>query len=185
MDCADMTESQAHPGRRQLILMLVIAAVSLGGSWLLFFASQEGVWGTTNKGAFVSPPVNSADLHLADARGVDHSGDGVWWLWVVQDRECNQACDAALHQMRQLHVLLNRDADRVHRALLTSAPIPGEALLAKYPGLRLFSGSIDPLAAGIYIVDPHGNLVLHYPLDMSGKSVLADLKRLLKVSQIG
>jgi hypothetical protein len=57
--------------------------------------------------------------------------------------------------------------------------------VAKYPGLRLLSGSGSPLAAGIYIVDPLGNLVLHYPVDASGKSVLTDLKRLLKVSQIG
>jgi hypothetical protein len=73
----------------------------------------------------------------------------------------------------------------VHRALLTSPPVPSDALVAKYPGLRLLSGSGSPLAAGIYIVDPLGNLVLHYPVDASGKSVLTDLKRLLKVSQIG
>jgi cytochrome oxidase Cu insertion factor (SCO1/SenC/PrrC family) len=185
MDFADMTETRDHPGRRQLILMLVIAAISLGGSWLLFFASQQGVWGTTNKGAFVTPAVAVRDLHLVDAAGADFSGNGLWWLWVVQEQGCDQACDDALHQLRQLHVLLSRDADRVHRALLTSAPVPSDALVAKYPGLRLLSGSGSPLAAGIYIVDPLGNLVLHYPVDASGKSVLTDLKRLLKVSQIG
>ena len=38
---------------------------------------------------------------------------------------------------------------------------------------------------GIYIVDPNGNLVFSYPLDINPKLLLADLKRLLKVSQIG
>lgn len=180
-----MTETRAHPGRRQLILMLVIAATSLGGSWLLYLASQEGVWGTTNKGAFVTPAVAVGQLNIVDASGVEFSGEGIWWLWVVQERSCDQACDDALHQLRQLHVLLSRDADRVHRALLTAEPLKNEALVAKYPGLRLLSGSIAPLASGIYIVDPLGNLVLHYPIDVEGKSVLADLKRLLKVSQIG
>jgi hypothetical protein len=91
MDSADMTETRDHPGRRQLILMLVIAAISLGGSWLLFFASQQGVWGTTNKGAFVTPAVAVRDLHLVDAAGAEFSGNGLWWLWVVQEQGCDQA----------------------------------------------------------------------------------------------
>ena len=44
---------------------------------------------------------------------------------------------------------------------------------------------IAGLEPGLYIVDPLGNLVLRYPLGAAGNSVLDDLKRLLKVSQIG
>ena len=46
--------------------------------------------------------------------------------------------------------------------------------------------------ATIYIADPHGNMLMAYPLVageqailMQGKDVLRDLKRLLKVSKIG
>ncbi|MGA1371051.1 MAG: hypothetical protein ACO3Z6_05580 [Pseudomonadales bacterium] len=180
-----MSNSRAHPGRRQLVLMLCIAALSLGGSWALFLASQSGVWGTTNKGEFVTPATTVSQLNVIDARGLAFSGDGLWWLWVVQDQTCDTACDSALHQLRQLHVLLNRDADRVHRALLTVRPQAADELTNQYPGLRLLTGSVGQLTPGIYIVDPLGNLVFRYPLDAPGKSVLADLKRLLKVSQIG
>ena len=43
--------------RRMLLVMFAIAFLTLGGSYVLFYAAQEGgVWGTTNKGEFVDPP---------------------------------------------------------------------------------------------------------------------------------
>ena len=42
-----------------------------------------------------------------------------------------------------------------------------------------------PLKPGIFIVDPIGNLVFWYPISDAGKPVLDDLRRLLKLSQIG
>ncbi|HET9843104.1 MAG TPA: hypothetical protein VFP93_00435, partial [Gammaproteobacteria bacterium] len=36
-----------------------------------------------------------------------------------------------------------------------------------------------------YIVDPQGNIMMYYPGDLTMKSVLTDLKRLLKISKIG
>ncbi len=42
-----------------------------------------------------------------------------------------------------------------------------------------------PQGAQLWIVDPHGNLVLRYDGKANGKSILDDLKHLLKISQIG
>jgi cytochrome oxidase Cu insertion factor (SCO1/SenC/PrrC family) len=47
------------------------------------------------------------------------------------------------------------------------------------------AGDLQLLKAGAYVVDPLGNLVLWYSYDDVGKPLLNDLKRLLKVSQIG
>ena len=60
-------------------------------------------------------------------------------------------------------------------------------LRAAYPKLARWTRSDGgaELAPGVYLVDPIGNLVFRYPLDTLGKPVLSDLKRLLKVSQIG
>ena len=44
--------------RRLLLAMFAIAFLTLGGSYLLFYGAREGgVWGTTNQGEFVDPPV--------------------------------------------------------------------------------------------------------------------------------
>ena len=97
--------------------------------------------------------------------------------------DCEETCRSALHQLRQLHVLLNRDAARVRRALVTA---PGSAPTADLAAdLALLRANVAPLERGIYVVDPIGNLVFHYPLSDAGEPVLDDLKRLLKVSQIG
>jgi len=42
-----------------------------------------------------------------------------------------------------------------------------------------------PGGAQLWIVDPHGNLVLRYDAKANGKAILDDLKYLLKISQIG
>ena len=181
-----MSEKKTGGGRKQLIIMLLIAAGSLGGSYALYYHTlSEGIWGTTNAGTFVDPPVSLESLALVDVEGAPLKEAGTWWLWVVRSEPCDAACADALHQLRQLHILLNKDADRVRRALVSPAPLPHGDLEARYPDLAYFTGRVGELEPGIYIVDPLGNLVLRYPLDAAGKPVLQDLQRLLKVSQIG
>ena len=177
--------------RRQLVGMVAIALLTVGGAYALFYLVREdgrtgegGVWGTTNNGSFVVPATSAAALELIDSTGRPMDGWKNWWLWVVAPDGCLRVCEAALQQLRQLHVLLNKDAGRVQRALLTR-PDRAPAVLAEYPRLVHLSGSLAELSEGIYIVDPNGNLVLFYPLSEAGKSVLDDLKRLLKLSRIG
>ena len=40
-------------------------------------------------------------------------------------------------------------------------------------------------AGGFYLVDPLGNLVLYFEPGMNPKDMVADIKRLLRISQIG
>lgn len=181
-----MHEQAKAGGRKQLILMILIAAGSLGGSYALFYAAQSGsIWGTTNHGAFVDPPVDARALVIVDAQGSPLADSETWWLWVVRSEPCDAGCAEALHQLRQLHILLNREADRVKRAVVTPAPIDPGGLEQLYPDLEFLTGRVEGLTPGIYIVDPLGNLVFRYPLEAAGKPVLEDLRRLLKVSQIG
>ena len=59
----------------------------------------------------------------------------------------------------------------------------GEGDTVKATG-RILEVPVGPELLG-RVVDPLGNLVMHYPLEAAGKPVLEDLQRLLKVSQIG
>lgn len=171
--------------RRLLLAMFAIAFLTLGGSYVLFYSAREGgVWGTTNQGEFVDPPLAVDSLGLKGPDGVLLTEGGSWWLWVVSNGDCRGECERAIHQLRQLHILLNKDSDRVQRGLVTEPGIrPG--ILADYPGVQHLTGELSALSEGIYIVDPIGNLVLFYPLSDAGKPVLTDLKKLLKLSQIG
>lgn len=44
---------------------------------------------------------------------------------------------------------------------------------------------VGEVAPQLWIVDPHGNLVLRYGAKVNGKHVLDDLRHLLKLSNIG
>lgn len=172
--------------RLALVGMFGIAAITLAGAYgLFFFARDGGLWGTTNHGAFVQPARSLSELAWRRSDGRTLTEGGTWWLMTIQAGSCAQDCRHALHQLRQLHVLLNKDADRLQRALVTRPGTDVTALVAQFPGLEHLSGEIGGLEDGIYIVDPIGNLVFFYPLADAGKPVLEDLKRLLKLSQIG
>jgi cytochrome oxidase Cu insertion factor (SCO1/SenC/PrrC family) len=132
-------------------------------------------------------PIRSVgDLQLIAADGAASMlNSGQWWLVTVADDGCSAECQTAVHQLRQLHILLGRDALRVKRSLVTIGETPPDASLAQYPELIRFASRSEVLRPGVYIVDPLGNLVLRYDYQGAGKPVLEDLKQLLKVSHIG
>ena len=166
--------SEANKGRKQLLMMFAIAFVTMGLAYASFYyARTEGTWGTTNHGAFVDPPLQLDDL------GIERFERGdTWWLLIADDR-CERSCQDTLASMQSLHILLNRDARRLRRALLSDQAGAGaDEHLVERPN----PGSLED---GIYIADPLGNLVFFYPMETDPKLVLADLKKLLRLSQIG
>ena len=52
-------------------------------------------------------------------------------------------------------------------------------------GLNVWSSGDGTPGSTSYSSDPNGNLVLRYRFEDAGKPVLEDLKRLLRLSQIG
>ena len=170
-------------GRFQLIVIFAVAVVSLAGAYLLFAGARSfGVWDTTNRGEFVDPPLAAEQLGLVDDHGQPFETQGRWWVWVVASEGCGASCASAMLATRQLRVLLHKDSDRVRSGLLVQGavtPPQGDS------SVRLFFREAGLLTDGAYIVDPLGNLVLRYTYGDVGKPMLDDLKRLLKISQIG
>jgi len=174
--------------RLTLIGLFALALVPLTGAYWLYQSTRSATpWSTTNRGELLVPIRSVADLslHSADA-SVSLVDSGEWWLVTVSNGTCEDACEQAVFQLRQLHVLLGKDADRVKRAVVTLGDGAVDTALAeRYPRVNWFSGNRGALRDGVYIVDPLGNLVLFYPYTDAGKPVLDDLKKLLQVSHIG
>lgn len=138
---------------------------------------------------------------------------GRWNLLYLVDGACDASCEQSLYHMRQVRLALNHRMDRVRRLVLPSAESAlSEALLAEHPGMLVLEGSeqaraqfieqirgaesdmhvargLDantvPSFSGIYLVDPNGNLMMRFADDLDPRSMLKDLKHLLKVSRIG
>lgn len=186
------TQPQRRKGRLQLLLILavVIAPMLLAGAMYRF-----GFW---------VPETRSFDgVLVANGQGRDALGIAVpseaearWELLVTAPQGCTEACQELVYLARQINIGLAREAGRAGHALAsgtTLAPVYEQQLQREYPQLKryalepsVYAENPDaPAGAQLWIVDPHGNLVLRYDEKIKGKAILDDLKYLLKISQIG
>lgn len=167
----------------------------------LYFASGWRPGGGAEHGTLIDPPRALPDttLTLADGSAAPAGALRSGWLLVfVEDETCAERCRAALIEMRQARLALDKDAGRVKRMLLHAGACCETGFGADEPDLLVLvaAGTAGaelrarfPLAAGgrrgIYIVDPHGNLMMSYPASGAVSGVLKDLDRLLRLSHIG
>lgn len=175
--------------RVTVIALFFIALAPIAGSYLLYYAVRdEGPWATSNQGQLLAPGVTADDLSVA-APEPEPDLSRHWWLVLVADGDCAAACTQASERLRALQILLNKDAQRLRRGLLILDGAPDQsgwaALNAADPGLVRLDGAFPGMTFGIYLIDPLGNVVLHYEFEQAGKPVLDDVKKLMKVSQIG
>lgn len=86
-----------------------------------------------------------------------------WSLLLVHEHPCRKPCMLEGEKLRRVHDALGRDSDRVRVRVLDDFT----------------------LESGVWVVDPKGNLVLHYGHEYEGAALLSDLRRLLKASRLG
>lgn len=193
--------------RIKLVSIFAIFAIPLilASIYLHLVRNSGGTIGDTSRGQLISPavPLTDFSLQTADAQFNLDSVRGVWTMLYIPMGDCLDTCEKNLYHMRQVRLALNHRMDRVQRAVLMQSPEQiSAALLAEHPGLVAATGSateqvqlsgqidaaqqgMDPLADAIYIIDPFGNVMLRFPPDLEPKSMLKDIKHLLKVSRIG
>ncbi|WP_315248584.1 hypothetical protein [Pseudomonas fragi] len=119
-----------------------------------------------------------------------------WQLLVTAPQACAADCQQLVYLARQLQIGLGRDASRASHALASAQPVDAAyaaTLQLEYPQLQRYTLDLPTYtqsaegngAAQLWIIDPHGNLVLRYGPGVIGKDVLNDLRLLLKLSNIG
>ncbi|BAN45788.1 hypothetical protein PCA10_00560 [Metapseudomonas resinovorans NBRC 106553] len=183
----------APPRRRGRIQLLLILMVVIGPMLLATAMYKFSFWvpeGRSYHGTLIGNGQTLADLGVQG----EAAGD-TWRLLVTAPANCEADCQELVYMARQIHIGLGRDASRATHALAANA-IPAdydEQLRRDYP--RLERHGLDAAAYGkatedlggarLWIVDPHGNLVLRYDGGIKGKQILNDLRHLLKLSNIG
>ena len=193
-----MTESRAK-GRLQLIL---IGAIFLG-PMLIAYVLYESVGGWTpdagtQHGDLLRPPGSLPDVALAAREsGAAPRFRGKWSLIVFSAGDCADVCQTALYETRQIHRALGHDRDRVQRFLYTASDAqnlasiesehPELIVLARgSPASRALLEAVGDHATGdVFLADPRGNLIMRFPTGTGMRGIHEDLKKLLKISQIG
>ncbi|MGR6652235.1 hypothetical protein [Pseudomonas mosselii] len=184
----DAPEHRKPRGRLQLLLILFVV---LGPMILATFMYKLKFWvpeGRSYHGVMIGNGEGRADI------GID-AQDERWQLLVSAPEACAEECRQLVYLARQIQVGLGRDASRASHALAAAQPLAADyqALLGReYPQLRRYPldvqryvQKVGEVGPQLWIVDPHGNLVLRYDAKVNGKHVLDDLRHLLKLSNIG
>ncbi|MEE4360431.1 MAG: hypothetical protein V2I63_02795 [Pseudomonadales bacterium] len=198
--------------RAMLVGLLLLSMLPLFAAiWLYYGAADRITGGQTNHGALIQPPAQLPDLAMTqDGQPLTAEGPRLWRLLFVPPTACDESCMDRIQLLRQLHRLLGRDEDRVIRviALPADAPASLRALLGeRFPRMELAVAPPDLIAsatraaellggdpgvfdqgappAGVLTVDPLGNVVFVHGLDQIGEPLLSDLKRVLRLSNIG
>ena len=193
MNPLNMSDTPAAPNRRkgrwQLILILLMV---IGPMVLATLMYKLQFWVPDNRsdhGEMIGNGQTRADIGV-------QADEQRWQLLVTAPAACAADCQQLVYLARQLQIGLGRDASRASHALASAQPLSAEyetKLKAEYPQLQRLpldlptfkQNAAVPGDAQLWIVDPHGNLVLRYDARVRGKDLLNDLRHLLKLSNIG
>jgi len=148
----------------------------------------------TNRGELLQPVIEAASLL--------NESDTNWHLLYVIPTDCNKACDNALYSVQQIYMATGKESDRVQAlfvytdnssmSAVTKAKEIGGAIVLQKSQANINEVFSDTDINAIFISDTLHNIVLRYPITldkqqaiMDSRDILADLKKLLKLSRIG
>lgn len=200
-------EMDKPKGRWMLLLLFVTFALPV----LLVVVMHKFDWHPkgSSYGEMITPPKPVTMLQgLLTLDGKAPRAD-LWhdkWsmVYVIRD-SCEKVCQERLHIMRQLHVSMGKESDRVQRLLIAQVAdaqvTEVQAIQQQYPDLivigkpgpdvRILMQQFDlpgepaGQSARIYLVDPLGNLMMSYPLKVEPTAMRKDLVRLLTYAWAG
>jgi hypothetical protein len=192
-------EPARRAGRRQLAVVGSIFLVPLVAAFFLYYASG---WrpAASAHGELIDPPrpLRLAGTLLPDGRPAPAGAFAGHWSLVHPASVCDERTQVLLDELARVRVALDKDAPRVRRVLVHAGQCANVEFLSRdadllvlsatAPGGEAFLAQFPPAAdgaEGIYIVDPHGNLMMSYPASGSARGLLKDLERLLRLSNIG
>lgn len=168
------------------IIPVILAKLALDNGWFNKAA--------TNKGTLLDPILS------LEAMGVESSQK--WRILYVLPEKCAAECENALFSINQVWLALGKEmgraqavalatevSDKVKLAALEQQSIIGLIKTQQQSVNQVFQQvSTD----GIFVVDTLDNVILRYPLQqeqqqaiLHSREILADLRKLLKLSRIG
>jgi hypothetical protein len=184
------------PGPRTKLLLLVsLFALPIVASLLAYRYGRPSP--TANYGELLLPPtlVTAQPFErLGGGRFTFTELEGKWTLVTSDSGDCAGPCMDKLATLRQVRLALGRNAGRIERVLvIDDTRAPGGAAFAPFEGMVVAltpTGMTLPPGAGndrahVYLVDPHGNVMMRWPSRPDPRRMYKDLERLLKASQIG
>lgn len=196
--------NQQKNNQRTIIILALMTAIPFSIAWYLT-KNPDFQPRAINKGELIVPVLTTerSDLLGVDDFSVENIKEleGHWVILnIIPNQECNQLCIDAIHATKQLRLMLNKDLPRVRRAVIVVQGIQEESfqswwdaddrLLKVKPSPALLAEIKQKVATELtdgmlILMDPLGNLMMQYKSGFDPYAVKSDLKKLLRISQIG
>jgi hypothetical protein len=173
------------------------------GGWLALYVFEVRP-ASGNYGTLIQPikKLNWPILETMDGETLAAGFGRKWTFLLFAGASCDELCRNNLFYMRQIRTLLGRDTMRLQNVLITAQPLDEKMkiYLQKFPNLKVIVKNRDPALYEqfylqgldevgsvpiIYLVDPDQNLMMYFPAENDQAQVLKDIKKLMKLSQIG
>ncbi len=171
------------------LLLIVFSLPIVIAIWLY---NKPTIWAgkSNNHGILLSPPLQTQQFF--------NDTPQKWTLILFYPKACQQDCQKNLYLLRQIQRASGKNQNRIARMLLTYQD--PSIINVQFPHLltktitqsrfkRGLSGKTEldfmKNKGGIFISDPHGNMMLAYPLGGDDMDIFKDLRHLLRISQIG
>lgn len=152
-------------------------------AWYFFNHSDSSRLNTVNRGILVKPMPEITELK-----------SNKWHLIYLTNNSCNASCLGQLDLMERIWLGLGKRRDQITPIFLTThsdeinlentAPDVKQQTLAETEFATLTQQLPDnakPQQPGsFFIADSRGNIMMAYPQDIDGKSIIKDFKRLIK-----
>ncbi|MDN4502993.1 hypothetical protein QX776_11320 [Alteromonadaceae bacterium BrNp21-10] len=176
--------------------MLLVAAIFILPVILAKFALELDWFNkaATNKGELLDPVLDMSALYSTEP-------PQVWRILYTLPANCDDACQNAIYSVNQVWTALGKESDRAQPVIIVTeqSDAQARAQLSKLPNLTLLESDVDTVSSVfnsasqyIYIADTLQNVILRYPLHqqqqeavLHSREILADVKKLLKLSRIG
>ena len=204
-----MTETNQRPSNNPIsnkrnpyavwfVVIAFVAPVVL--AYTIFFLVD--VKSFSNHGEILNPIVHIEDFKLEDESNLLIPKDKLTYKWRLisfLSKDCDEACQTRLYDVRQIHTSLGKNKHRVLRMFVHLEPA-GQALNKlieeTHPNIIHVYGNEQDIVNAIgnnatitnnetYIMDPMGNVMMRFTQEQPSKDFLYDLRKLLKASQIG
>ena len=158
--------------------------------------------GSVSKGELIHPaqPISAFSLNTDDQSIFDFDHfNGKWTYILYQKQRCDLECEASLFKLRQARLATGRDSNRVQtilaypkdqdftieQTILTRNHLVKVGSLAELQISKEVKQPEELKAGYVYLVDPNGNLMMKYDHMATSRGLLKDIKKLLKISNIG
>ena len=197
----------AQKNRRKLLTIVAwfLIPLAVATTWYKVLPERFHPTSSTNNGELLDPIFTLDPFEHQTVQGVVFSNkdvEKVWTLVHFVEGQCDELCSQSLYRTRQLRISLGKDIDRLNRVVVLGLSGEGESnqkMWASHPDLRVLISAENGVGSQIksrvenipfsrdalFLIDPLGNVMMHFSETLPPKLIKKDIRKLLKLSHIG